>query len=337
MSKIRFTVVGFGRIGKRHARIIAEHDDCELVAIVDKKDVRSDEEFPAGTPYFADLASALQQVGSDVVNICTPNGLHTSMALESLQAARNVVIEKPMGLSLESCNNVIATAKETGKNAFVVKQNRYSPPVKWLKDFLDQERLGKIFTVQINCFWNRSEDYYNQSDWKGTQSLDGGILYTQFSHFIDIMYWFFGDITDIDASTFKLKPSIPTEFEDTGSALFRFERGGMGQINFSTTVWDANLESTIRIIGEKGSVILGGQYMNEITYFHVEGETLPSLPETNPPNIYGKYTGSAANHHFVIQNVVDVLTKDGAITTPPMDGAKVVGIIERIYQSAKNH
>jgi predicted dehydrogenase len=186
--------------------------------------------------------------------------------------------------------------------------------------------------VQINCFWNRDERYYKKSVWKGTEKLDGGTLFTQFSHFIDIMYWLFGDIKNINGSFADFSHKDLTEFEDSGIIYFDFVKEGKGNINYSTSVWGKNLESSMTIIGEKGSVKVGGQYMNEVTYCNIEKYEMPELKPVSPANDYGDYKGSAANHHFVIQNVVDTLKNRGTIITNALEGLKVVDIIERIYE-----
>jgi UDP-N-acetyl-2-amino-2-deoxyglucuronate dehydrogenase len=161
-------------------------------------------------------------------------------------------------------------------------------------------------------------------------------LYTQFSHFIDIMYWVFGDIRNIQAMVRSFTHLAMTEFEDSGLVQFEFVNGGIGCINFSTSLWDTNMESSITVVGTKGSVKVGGQYMNEIEYCHIKDYKMPELPPTNPPNDYGPFKGSAANHHYVIENVVNTLQGNDTITANALEGLKVVDIIERIYQAAKS-
>ena len=194
--------------------------------------------------------------------------------------------------------------------------------------------LGKIFLVQINCFWNRDERYYVKNSWHGSKEQDGGTLFTQFSHFIDLMYWVFGDIENIKARMASFNHKELTQFEDSGYALFDFKNGGMGNLSFSTSVWDKNLESSMTIIAENGSIKVGGQYMDKVEYCHVKNYEMPQLKPTNPGNDYGAYKGSAANHHFVIDNVVEVLNNKSFITTNVLEGMKVVEIIERIYAAA---
>ena len=189
--------------------------------------------------------------------------------------------------------------------------------------------------VQLNCYWNRDERYYTGKTWKGNNRLDGGTLFTQFSHFIDIMYWLFGDITEIQGKFNDFNHTSLTEFEDSGFVNFQFINGGMGCICYSTSVWDKNLESSMTIIGERGSVKIGGQYMNEVQYCHIKDYSMPELPPVNPANDYGFYKGSAANHHYIIENVIDTLKGRTSATTNALEGLKVVDIIERIYNLRK--
>ncbi len=331
-SKVKFAVIGCGHIGKRHAEMISRNEESELVALCDIKP-----ESELGLEHFSkpfynnmdELLSAHPEV--EVVNICTPNGLHSDQALIALDAGKHVVCEKPMGLSKEKCESVIYKALQMSKHVFCVMQNRYSPPSEWLKSVMDEKRLGDIFMVQINCYWNRDDRYYKAGGWKGTNNLDGGTLFTQFSHFIDIMYWLFGDITDIQAKFDDFTHQNSTEFEDSGMVNFKFVNGGMGCINYSTSVWNSNLESSLTVIGSKGSIKVGGQYMNEVEVCNVEGYEMPKLKPSNPANDYGPYKGSAANHHYVIENVIDTLKGRNTATTNALEGLKVVDIIERIY------
>ena len=189
--------------------------------------------------------------------------------------------------------------------------------------------------VNIDLFWNRDDRYYKKGGWKGTQDLDGGTLFTQFSHFIDIMYWLFGDIDNIQARIHDFNHAHSTEFEDSGIVMFDLVEGGMGSINFSTAVSSVNYESSLTVVAEKGTVKIGGQYMNEVAYCQIENYTMPVLAEGNPANDYGHYKGSAANHVYIIQNVVEAISGVSNITTNALEGLKVVEIIERIYSAAK--
>lgn len=332
-SVIKFAVLGCGHIGKRHAEMIRRNEEAQLVALCDTapKENLKLENFE-GIPFFSSLEEMLNSdIEFDVVNICTPNGLHAGQSIKVLESKKHVVCEKPMGLSKDNCEKVIFKALQVSKNVFCVMQNRYSPPSAWLKEIIESKALGSIYMVQLNCYWNRDGRYYKKGGWKGTKDLDGGTLFTQFSHFIDIMYWLFGDIKNIEAKLRDFNHKDSTAFEDSGVVSFDFVEGGVGCLNYSTAVWGQNLESSITIIGEKGSIKVGGQYMNEVEYCHIDGYTMPKLAESNPANDYGPYKGSAANHHLVINNVVDTLKNRTSATTNALEGLKVVEIIERIY------
>jgi len=283
-------------------------------------------------PYFNDADELFNSgIDIDVVNVCTPNGFHAQHSLLALNHKKHIVCEKPMALHKQDCEAIIYKALQMHRNVFCVMQNRYSPPSAWIKEVIEDKIIGDVYMVQLNCYWNRDERYYKQGSWKGTEDLDGGTLFTQFSHFIDIMYWLFGDIKDIQAKFNDFNHQGLTTFEDSGFVNFNFINGGMGSINFSTSVWDTNLESSLTVIGSKGSVKIGGQYMDKVEYCHIKDYTMPVLAETNPANDYGAYKGSANNHGYIIDNVIDTLKGRNTITTNALEGLKIVDIIERIY------
>jgi predicted dehydrogenase len=322
--------------------MIQRHPEAELVAFCDTK---SKEELGLQAfveiPFYNNIDDMLlAEQNLNVVCICTPNGLHAEQAIKALDKHKHVVIEKPMGLTKAQCEQVIFKALNVSRQVFGVMQNRYSPPSTWIKEVVEQRLLGDICMVQINCYWNRDDRYYlpngKAHSWKGRKDLDGGTLFTQFSHFIDIMYWLFGDITNVQARFANFSHQHSIEFEDSGFVSFEFVNGGLGSLNYSTSVFDKNLESSLTVIGKNGSVKIGGQYMNEVEYCHIEGYTMPELPASNPANDYGHYKGSAANHVYVIENVVDVLKGRKSITTNALEGLKVVEIIEKIYKSKTN-
>ena len=247
-----------------------------------------------------------------------------------------------MALTKASCERIIFKALQKQKHVFCVMQNRYSPPSVWLKEIVEKRVLGDIYMVQTNCYWNRDDRYYKKGDWHGTKNLDGGTLFTQFSHFIDLLYWCFGDITNIQAKFNNFSHTHSTDFEDSGFVNFDFVDGGMGSLNYSTAVWEKNLESSITIIAENGAVKLGGQYMDEVIYCHVKGfegrvsgfELLQ--PPTQNAKLKTQNTLREANHHYVYQNIVGVLKSKESISTNALEGLKVVDIIERIYTHLPN-
>lgn len=335
-EKIKFAVVGSGHIGKRHAEMINRNGEAELAAMCD---ILSKEELGLENyevPFFSSIDDLLSSdIEFDVMCVATPNGLHGEHSLKALDKGKHIVCEKPMALNVAECEKIIFKALQASRHVFCVMQNRYSPPSQWIKKVVEDGILGDTYMVQLNCYWNRDERYYKKGNWKGTKELDGGTLFTQFSHFIDIMYWLFGDIKNIQAKFNNFNHSGLTEFEDSGTVSFDFINGGMGCINYSTSLWNTNMESSITIIGKNGSVKIGGQYMNEVVYCHIKDYSMPELAPVNPANDYGAYKGSAANHHYIFENVIDVLKGRNVITTNALEGLKVVDIIERIY-SLKN-
>jgi UDP-N-acetyl-2-amino-2-deoxyglucuronate dehydrogenase len=332
MKKIKFAVIGCGHIGKRHAEMICRNENAELVAIIDVKNREELNLEKLNVPFFNSLNDLFQSnIEVDVVNISTPNGFHSSQALECLDQKKHVVIEKPIALSKQDAEKVLFRALSVHCQVFAVMQNRFSPPSVWIKDLVESKVLGKINLVQLNCFWNRDDRYYTKDSWHGKLDLDGGTLFTQFSHFIDLMFWLFGDVTNISKKLVDFNHEQLTEFEDTGIIHFDFINGGIGCLNYSTSVWDKNLESSMTIIGQNGSVKIGGQYMDKVEYCHIKNYQMPALDPTNPGNDYGAYKGSAQNHNFVIDNVINTLNNMAAVSTNALEGLKVVEIIEKIY------
>lgn len=336
MKKVKFAILGCGHIGKRHAEMVARNKNAELIALIDCKkagDLQI-ENYPV--PFFQSLNAFLEAgMDTDVITIATPNGLHANHALQCLDAKKHIVIEKPLALTKNDAEKILSRAFQVHKHVFAVMQNRYSPPIAWAKKILEENIVGKIYMVQINSFWNRDARYYIKGNWHGTKALDGGTLFTQFSHFIDILYWLFGDIENIRASFKNFNHSDSTEFDDSGIIQFDLVNGGMGAMNFSTSVWDKNMESSITVMGENGSFKIGGQYMDRVEYCHIKNYQLPDLPSTNPANNYGAYQGSAANHSYIIENVINVINDRDTITTNALEGLKVVEIIERMYRAGK--
>ncbi len=338
-QKVKFAVVGCGHIGKRHIEMIAQNSSAELLAYADIIKPLLDECIINKATYFDSLNDLLaSKISSllDVICIATPNGLHASMAMQVLDAGKHVVLEKPMTLSKADAEQIIFKSIDAHRHVFVVKQNRYSPPISWLKNLVADNVLGNIYMVLLNCFWNRDERYYIPGSWHGSKEMDGGTLFTQFSHFLDIMFWIFGDIKNIKSNIRNFRKLDKVEFEDCGIAQFEFVKSGMGCINFSTAVWNKNMESSITVIAENGSLKIGGQYMNTLEYCHIKNYATPQLSESNAGNDYGMYQGSASNHQYIFENVINVIRNKSSISANALEGMKVIDIIERIYSCAKD-
>lgn len=332
-DKVRFGIIGCGRIAQRHAEHISKKGI--LVAVCDVAAEKADK---LAATYAAKAYYSIEELlksgeSIDVLSICSPNGLHAQHAIHALNAGFHVLCEKPMALSVADCGEMIKAAERSNRRLFAIKQNRFNPPVEAVKKAMDEGRLGKIYSIQLSCFWNRNSDYYHNS-WKGTLKLDGGTLYTQFSHFIDLLYWMVGDIKQVKAMMANYAHQGIIEFEDTGVVLLEFYNGAIGTINYTVNSYQKNMEGSLTIFGEKGTIKIGGQYLNELEYQQIEGYSIDNLPEGNKANNYGTYQGSMSNHDKVYDNLVEVLKNNAAISTSSFEGLKTVEIIEKIYREA---
>ncbi len=331
---LQFAIIGCGRIAERHARQISALGS-KLVAVCDRDPQRAlDFGLAHGARPYPEIGLLLDgEKELDIVVVCTPNGLHAEHSIRALQAGFHVICEKPMALHVSDCRDMLEAARLARRQLFVVKQNRFNPPVKALKGLLVAGRLGRIYSVHVNCLWNRNADYYSNS-WKGTMDLDGGILYTQFSHFIDLLYWMIGDITDVKAFTANLCHQGFIEFEDTGVACFQFENGALGTLHVSINAYLKNMEGSLTILAEKGSVKVGGEYLNLLEYQLLEGTQIPELSSGNSANDYGTYRGSMSNHDKVYAHVREVIAAGAPNRMDGQEGLKTVEIIEKIYAAA---
>ena len=333
-KKINFGIVGFGNIGMRHARHIMGNPDAELCAVCEVDSENSNlATLPETVTVYPTLAEMLADSTLDVVNVCTPNYLHRDMTVAVLEAGFNVVVEKPMALSADECRAMIEASEVANRVMFVVKQNRYNKPVKEVRKLILQGMLGKVRQVNINCFWNRNANYYQRSPWRGKRQMDGGCLFTQFSHFVDVMYYLFGDVEAKSGRIENFGHKGLVEFEDSGTFVLTTTSGALVSFSFTTCTYGKNMEGSITVIGEKGTVKIGGEYLNIIEYQHVKGYTIPEVDQTNRANDYGSYQGSMSNHDKVIQNVIDTLNGTDVVKTTGAEGMKVVEIIERMYGS----
>jgi len=331
-KKLNFAIVGCGRIGNRHAAIIEKVGN--LVAVCDietEKAQKIANEYKAN-PYCDISEMLISGDPIDVVSVCTPNGLHADHSILSLNSGFHVLCEKPMAISVQDCGEMIKAAERNNKRLFAIKQNRFNPPVDAVKKVIDSGGLGDIYSVQLSCFWNRNNDYYD-NPWRGTLDMDGGTLFTQFSHFIDLLYWMVGDIRTAEGYFKNFNHGNVIEFEDTGVVIVEFYNGAIGTINYTVNSYGKNMEGSLTIFGEKGTVKIGGQYLNELEYQNINGLKIENLAEGNKPNNYGTYVGSMSNHDKVYENLLDVLINGGIINTSAFEGLKTVEIIDKIYRS----
>ncbi len=335
MKRLNFAIIGCGRIAERHAKQIATYGKLVAVCdVVQQKASQLGNEYQAAT--YIDYKQILQEAKADVVVICTPNGLHAMQAIEALEAGFHVLVEKPMAISSGDCKAMMAAAEKANRRLFVVKQNRYNPPVAAVKQLLDSGQLGELYSAQINCYWNRPPAYYNDG-WRGTKELDGGTLYTQFSHFVDLLYWMFGDVDNITAFTGNYAHKKIICFEDCGIVNMKMNNGMLAALHYTVNSFSKNMEGSITLFSEKATVKIGGEYLNTLEYQATDGLVIDVEQKPTQANDYGFYQGSMSNHHKVYQHLAECLSGDAAFETNAFEAYKAVEIIERIYAAAVNN
>lgn len=332
-NSLQFAIIGCGKIAPRHAAQIIKHG--KLCAVCDIDTSKADAmacTFSAKAYYSIDDLLANEK-HVDILVVCTPNGLHAAHSIKGLNAGMHVICEKPMAITTSDAETMITAAERNNKKLNIVKQNRFNPPVAFVKNLLDQGKLGRITSFQLNCFWNRPAEYYLNT-WKGNKDMDGGTLFTQFSHFIDILYWFLGNVKSVTGIRKNQLHVNTIEFEDTGIAMLEMNNGAIGSLSYSVNAYDHNMEGSLTLFGEKGTIKIGGQYLNELEYFSVENEKAPALQKGSNANEYGFYEGSMSNH----DKVYDAFVQSLHDTTSPLASAgetmKTVSIIEKIYNES---
>ncbi len=330
----RYAIIGCGRIAQRHAEHITANGKLSAVCdiIPEKADALAKQYGCSAFYSIEKLISASPDV--EVAAICTPNGLHAVQTIQCLEAGYHVVCEKPLAIKPGDCKKMIEASLKNNRHLFAVKQNRFNPPVIAVKKLISENILGKIFSVQVNCFWNRKDDYYKNS-WHGSNDMDGGTLFTQFSHFIDLLYWFLGDVKEVTGFIKNYHHSDVMDFEDSGCIAMEFVNGTTATLNYTVNSFYKNMEGSITLFGENGTVKIGGEYLNELEYQQIKNYTIPALPGGKPANQYGSYTGSMSNHDKIYQNVEAVIKNGDSAATSASEAMKTVEIIEKIYQSVK--
>ena len=330
MNKLKFILVGCGMIGKRHASLISQKNT--LMAVCDILPERA-REFAAkfSCRSYTEISEMIAEENADVLVVCTPNGLHAQHSILALQHGINVLCEKPMAIQLADCLKMISAADAVKKHLLVVKQNRYNPPVSAIKQIFDKGALGKVSSFQLNCFWHRPANYYLDS-WHGSKELDGGTLFTQFSHFIDLLYWFLGDVEFVHAIGGNYLHEGTIDFEDAGAVLIKMKNGVIGTMNYNVNTVKRNMEGSFTLFGNKGTVKIGGEYLNRLEYFEVDGMEMPELKSGNPANNYGSHSGSMNNHSEVYDHLEKVLNGEQAPQPDAREAMKTVEIISQIYK-----
>ncbi len=334
MKKLKFGLVGCGRISSKHFESIKLIDEAEMVACADiiLDRAKTAAEKYGVKEYFQDYHEMFEKVDLDVVIIATPSGIHPEVGIAAAKNKINVVSEKPMATNLEDADKLIKACDENKVHLFVVKQNRLNTTMQLLKRAIDKKRFGKIYFVQSNVFWQRPQSYYDLAKWRGTWEFDGGAFMNQASHYVDAIHWIVGPVDSVMAETATMARNIETE--DTGCAVLKFRNGTIGNINVSMLTYPKNYEGSITVIGEKGTVKIGGVAVNHIEKWEFEDydDDDKSIIESNynPPNIYG------LGHLPYLKNVVNSILNGEEPLTDGREGRKSLEIIYAIYLSAKH-
>lgn len=332
MKVLKFALLGCGRISRKHIDAISNAKGAELVAVCDIDAKRASAvASKLGIRHFTDLDEMLRAMPEiDVVNILTPTGYHAEHAVKVASYKKHVVVEKPMALKLEDADAMIMACDRAGVRLFVVKQNRYNLPVQRLRRVLEAGRLGKLVMGTVRVRWCRRQDYYDQDAWRGTWELDGGVLANQASHHVDLLMWMLGDVESVYAKT--ATRLVKVETEDTAAVVVQFTSGALGIIEATTATRPVDLEGSLSVLGEKGTVVIGGFAVNELVTWkfedpHPEDATIIEESRTVPENVYG------FGHQAFIENVISTINGEGAALVDGLEGRKSIEVINAIYES----
>ena len=331
-KNFRIALAGCGRISKNHFDAIEKVDGLELVAVCDVDPTRAEQAArERGVACFTSYEKMLKDANADVITIATPSGLHTDQGIAAANAGKHVVMEKPMAISLTGADALVHACDKAGVQLFVVKQNRLNPPIQLLKHAIDKNRFGRVYMASCTVHWARPQEYYDQAPWRGTWEFDGGAFMNQASHYVDLIQWLMGPVESVMAKTATLARRIETE--DTGVAVLKFRSGALGSIQVTMLAYPRNLEGSITILGEKGSVKIGGTAVNKVDFWQFaeydDDDKLIEAVETNPPNVYG------LGHQGYYRNVLAVLRGEAKPDTDGRAGRKSLELILGIYESAK--
>jgi len=328
----RIALAGCGRISKNHFDAIDKVDGLELVAVCDVDPARAEQAATENrVACFTSYEKMIREAKADVITIATPSGLHADQGIAAAQAGKHVVMEKPMAISLTGADTLVQTCDKAGVQLFVVKQNRLNPPIQLLKHAVEKNRFGRVYLASCTVHWSRPQEYYDQAPWRGTWEFDGGAFMNQASHYVDLIQWLMGPVESVMAKTATLARRIETE--DTGVAILKFRNGALGSIEVTMLAYPRNLEGSITVLGEKGSVKIGGTAVNKVDYWQFaeydDDDKLIEAVDTNPPNVYG------LGHQGYYRNVLAVLRGEAKPDTDGRAGRKSLELILGIYESAK--
>lgn len=330
---LRFAIMGCGRIAKRHSELLGNKQiaGAELACVCDivpEKARAIGERF--GVPWYTDVATMMAEKSPDVVSILTESGLHAEHVLQLAPYGKHLLVEKPMALTLADADRMIEACDAAGIKLFIVKQNRFNVPVVKLRQALDEGRFGRLVMGTVRVRWSRNQAYYDQDSWRGTWKLDGGVLTNQASHHIDLLEWMMGPVRSVFARTTTALVDIETE--DTAVVVLEFESGALGIIEATTAVRPKDLEGSISLLGERGSVEIGGFAVNKLKVWNfVEvaagDETVMETHSVNPPNVYG------FGHQAYYEHVVDAIANQADVLVDGKGGRRSLQLINAIYES----
>lgn len=339
--KIRFALVGCGRIAKNHIEALAKHAQrAEIVAVCDTRPEALEAAVAAtGAAGFASLDALLAcsepEKQADIVVLATPSGLHPQQAIAVARAGRHVLSEKPMATKFDEGMAMVRACRDAGVKLFVVKQNRLNATVQLVKQAIEQGRFGRIFLSTVNVFWTRPQSYYDAAPWRGRWDLDGGAFMNQASHYVDLLDWLVGPVDSVHAYTATLDRDI--EAEDTGVMSVRLRHGGLGSINVTMLTYPQNLEGSITILGEKGSVKIGGTAVNKIEHWAFadqrpedEAVKTASYALGDGGSVYGP------GHPLYYDNVIKTLRGEASAEVDGYEGLRSLEILIAAYRSARD-
>jgi UDP-N-acetyl-2-amino-2-deoxyglucuronate dehydrogenase len=332
-NPIRFGIIGCGRIAPRHAQSFQQVAAAQLVAVADVKPSRAQnfaKEYDVAA--YTDYQTLLERRDVDAVSVCVPSGLHAQVAIDAMQAGKHVLVEKPIAINLADADRMIEVSKSSGYTLGVVLQNRYNHPMQALRQAIDEGKLGRLHLGNACVRWYRPQSYY-EDEWHGTWAMDGGALMNQSIHHIDALQWLMGPVQSVNAYTATLAHKM--EAEDVGVAVVRFANGALATIEGSTLTWPQNLEGSVAVFGEHGSVKIGGTALNRIELWKVAGELeqeaeLLTSQRVDPPSVYGY------SHREVVRDFVHALQTGGETGTPGAEARKSLALVLAIYESARS-
>ncbi|MDQ6609320.1 MAG: Gfo/Idh/MocA family oxidoreductase [Bacteroidota bacterium] len=328
----KFAIIGCGRIAEKHAENIARIG--KLVAVADLRHERAKAlagQYKANAYYsIEDVLTSEKDL--DIVVICTPNGFHAEHIIKTLQAGKHVICESPMCLTKAAAWQIIETEKFCRRTLYVVKPARYTPVLQQLKNIVSNNDLGKLYSFHLNCIWNRPDSYY--TDWHGKLFPDGGTLYTQFTNYIDILLWLFGGVKEVKGFKANMAHQQSIEFEDTGAAALQMENDMVGSLHWSVNSFQKNHEIAVTLVAEKGTIKIGGEYLNELQYCVTE-TNLKLTPSDNTHN-NGPGT-STTNLDRMYNHLSKILGNNDNSFTDAFDGLRTVETIEKIYKAVSSN